>query len=599
MRWNERPRNIGPDNRQQQSRAPQIVRLQSVRSFRALVLLAAVAITPNTLVRAQQSDAEQTQSPADVIFFDGTILTGAHLLDGSGHPDDPSIPARVSAVAVANGRVLAVGSDSEVLRHKGSATQMVDLHGAFAMPGFNDAHTHLASAGRQRLTVDLDGTTSLAEMLGRIKVFAAAEPQASNPAAWIEGAGWDHTKWASKTLPTRSDLDRVTGAHPAMFYRTDGHIVVVNTAALAAAGITEATADPAGGKIDRDAAGKATGIVRESPAIALITPHIPPPDTDARRRALELAMADALQHGVTSVQDFSDWEDWLALESMEHTGKLKLRVSEWMDFNQPVAVLQQRRASHDANDPLLHLGMLKAFMDGSLGSRTAALAAPYSDEPANYGIPRYTQDKLNAMAAERAAAGFQLGFHAIGDEANHMALTAFGGAEQVGVAADEPRTPRNPDAAIVTSSNSGTAGSALAGRACPGAATRRLCSLSRAWCDRVHAAISPADRHGLGGCSPGTGAGQVLVCLAIDAGPWHPARVRDGLPGGIGESRFAGCMPRCTRQNEAGTKTYQPQERISLQEAIYAYTQGAAYAEFREGTERSAAAWFLCGYGRA
>ena len=169
------------------------------------------------------------------------------------------------------------------------------------------------------------------------------------------------------------------------------------------------------------------------PRALIVESHIPPPSFDTRRKALELSIHDALAHGVTSIQDFSTWDDWLVLEGLERENKLPLRVSEWIDFNLPVGVLQERRASHDPNDPLLHIGMLKGFMDGSLGSRTAAMNEPYTDDPSNSGIPRYEQDKLNQMATERAAAGFQLGFHAIGDRANDMALNAFAAAEQAGI----------------------------------------------------------------------------------------------------------------------------------------------------------------------
>ncbi len=177
---------------------------------------------------------------------------------------------------------------------------------------------------------------------------------------------------------------------------------------------------------------------------------IPPPSLAMRRKAIELSMQDALSHGVTSIQDFSDWDDWLAMEEMEDEGKLHLRIAEWIDFNLPVGVLDERRASHPADDPLLHLTMLKGFMDGSLGSRTAAMNAPYSDDPNNFGIARYDQEKLNQMAAARAADGFQLGFHAIGDLANDMALNAFAAAEQVGRPANVPALPKNADADVVT-----------------------------------------------------------------------------------------------------------------------------------------------------
>jgi len=150
------------------------------------------------------------------------------------------------------------------------------------------------------------------------------------------------------------------------------------------------------------------------------------------------------------VQDLSEWEDFLVLEDMERAGKLKLRVSEWLTFSMPIATLQQRRASHPADDPLLHLGMLKGFMDGSLGSRTAALEEPYADDPGNSGIPSYDEQRLNNLAVEAAAAGFQLGFHAIGDRANEIALNAFAAAEKTGIPANHPTPPDKPDTAIVT-----------------------------------------------------------------------------------------------------------------------------------------------------
>jgi len=363
---------------------------------------------------------------ADTIYYNGNILTGVGL-----HPvDDHSTPQRVQAIGITGDRIVLTGTSAEVLQCAAPKAQKIDLHSAFAMPGFNDAHTHIADAGLQRLSANLDGVTSLAEMQSRIAAYAKT---LDDPHTWILGGGWDHTKWPTKTLPTRQDLDAVTGSHPAFLYRVDGHIAIANTAALQAAGIDENTPDPPGGHIDRDADSHPTGIIREGPAVSLVEKQIPPPSTDVRRKALELSIQDALAHGVTSVQDFSTWDDWLVLESLERENKLPLRIAEWIDFNLPVAVLEQRRASHDFNDPILHLGMLKGFMDGSLGSRTAAMEAPYNDEPGNSGIPRFEQDNLNQMASERTIAGFQLGFHAIGDRANDMALNAFQAAQQAGI----------------------------------------------------------------------------------------------------------------------------------------------------------------------
>jgi predicted amidohydrolase YtcJ len=546
------------------------------------ILFALLAAGP--LVRAQDT------SP-NTIFIHGNILTGAHLVAGDASPT----PARVTAIAVTNSTIVAIGSDDQLFRMRGPHTQVIDLNGAFVMPGFNDAHTHMAAAGQQKLTVDLNGTTSLTDMLERIRAYTAS----AQPGQWILGSGWDQTKWAAQTLPSRLDLDKVTGDHPAVFYRTDGHIVVANTAALQAAHISTLTIDPPGSKIDRDANGVPTGIVREAPAIALIYNQVPPPGPEMRRKALDLAIADALAHGVTSVQDFSDWDDWLVLESMEHTGQLKLRFAEWIDFNQPLGVLQERRASHDPDDPLLHLTMLKGFMDGSLGSRTAALVEPYADDPNNSGIPRYEQTKLNQMASVRAAAGFQLGFHAIGDEANDMALNAFEAAEQVAVPAPQalqpaaaPAAKANPDGDIVTEGNLVGATPGKAGLVAPAALRFRIEHaqvLLPEDFERFHtlgviASMQPS--HLLTDMSWATarlGPDRAKYAYAWRSMLNHHVTLAFGTDYPVESiSPFRGLYSAITRQNEAGTMTFHPEQRLSIAEAIYAYTQASAFAEFRE-----------------
>ncbi len=511
----------------------------------------------------------QTSAP-DFLYVHGDILTGAHLRA----EDHSETPGRVSAIAVKNGRIVAIGADKDILTLKGPRTAVVDLQGAFAMPGFNDAHTHIASAGQQRLSVDLQGTTSLSEMKARIRAYVVK----ADAGQWILGGGWDHTAWPSKSLPTRQDLDSVTDGHPALLFRVDGHIAVANTAALYAANIHNDTPDPSGGKFDRDADGSATGIVRETPALSLVEAHIPKPSFATRRKALELSIADALAHGVTSVQDFSDWDDWLVLEEMEHSGKLHLRVYEWLDFNLPLTVLQQRRASHSPDDPLLHLGMLKAFMDGSLGSRTAALEAPYSDDAQNSGLPRYGQNKLNELATARAAAGFQLGFHAIGDRANDMALDAFQAAEQVGVPALKFKQQGSE--------------SESDDRSAP-----------REYRFRIEHAqvVSPAafDRFRDLGVIASMQPSHLLTDMLWAGDRLGPDRSRrayawrsflsHGVTLAFGTdypvesiSPFRGLYSAVTRMNEAGTQTFQPQEKLTVSEALYAYTQAPAFAEFRE-----------------
>jgi len=500
----------------------------------------------------------------DTLFIHGNILTGAHL-----KPSDASTtPARVTAIAVAHGTITAVGTDTEILKLKSTRTKVIDLQGAFAMPGFNDAHTHMGNAGRQQLAIDLTGVHSLAEMQQRIRTFATT----ASAGTWLLGGGWDHTFWPGAQLPTRADIDLVTAGHPAIFRRVDEHMAVANSAALAAAGISAATPDPPGAKIDRDGAGNPTGILRETAASNLVFAKVPPPTPQQREQALTVAMQDALAHGVTSVQDNSDWEDFLAWEALEHTGKLHLRVAEWLEFNKPLAVLNSRRASHPTDDPLLHITMLKGFMDGSLGSRTAALAEPYTDDRGNSGIPRYEQEALNAMTIERAAAGFQIGFHAIGDQANNMALNAFN-SEQVPkptACKDQP----DKDGVIV---NSSCAHSEHAQVLLP-ADFNRFAQLG------VIASMQPS---------------HLLTDMNWAAARLGPERVKYSyawrsmldhhIPLAFGTdypvesiNPFRGLYAATTRQNEAGTETYQPQERITLPEAIFAYTQAPAFAEFRE-----------------
>ena len=527
-----------------------------MRAYPALLVaaLAAASFSPaqapaakHTMPRQEKQAPVKLTSVPEIIFFNGVIYTGAGLAKDK--------PQTVQAMAIGGGKVLAVGANDEIKRLASPKTRLRDLNTAktrtFVFPGFNDAHTHLGEAGRTRLNVDLTGVQSLSAMLARVQTFTKNAPAGQ----WLTGGNWDHTLWAQKTLPTRQDLDKVTTGHPAFLDRIDGHIAVANSAALAAAGITGKTTPPQGGAIDLDANGEPTGILRES-AQDLVYKVIPPPSHDERRRGDELAIADALAHGVTSVQDFSDWQDFLVFEELEKEGKLHLRITEWLPFKDPLDELKKKRAHHDLNDPLLHTGFLKGFMDGSLGSRTAAMKAPYSDDPGNTGLPQYTQAQLNKMAVVRAQAGFQLGFHAIGDKAAAMALNAYA---QPGVA----RTARNriEHAQVVDPAD-----------------IQRFARLG------VIASMQPShlltdmnwakDRLG-----PRRAATSYAWKAFLDA----------GVPLAFGTdypvepiTPFRGLYAAVTRMNEAGTREYFPENKLTRGQALYAYTQGSAYAEFAE-----------------
>lgn len=522
---------------------------------------------------AAQQPAVPSSTTAEVIYFHGDILTGAKLTPMGG---DSS--ARVSAMAVRDGKVLAVGDDKAMLKLANPRTRLVELHGAFAMPGFNDAHTHIAGAGQQRLAVDLDNVPSLAAMLAKIKAYAAGLA----PGAWIQGGGWDHTKWESKTLPTRQELDAVTGDHPAYLERTDGHIAVVNTAALKAAGVTGTTVAPQGSSIDLDASGEPTGIIREDAARALITAKIPRPDAATRRKALQLSIDDALAHGVTSVQDFSDWDDFLVLEQMEREHALNLRVSEWLTFGDPIEVLKEHRAHHDLHDPLLHTGMLKGFMDGSLGSRTAAMEKPYSDDPGNSGLARYNAMDLRALTTERSQAGFQIGFHAIGDEANKMALDAFSWASLMRLMQIQKSLPRDP--AKIRANNEAANGSRFR---IEHAQVLLPADFHRFELFHVVASMQPSHLlTDMAWAGDRLGPERVKYAYAWKSFLDHHVVLAFGTDYPVESiSPFRGLYSAVTRLNEAGTQTFQPQEKLTIQQAMYAYTQAPAYAEFEETTK--------------
>src|SRR5262245_14077408 len=517
----------------------------------------------------QAADRESGEATADQIFINGLVYTGletqAFVNEARKRSKILIVPAshrilRVQAIAVRGDRIIAVASNAIVEKFKGKKTKVIDLERKFVMPGFNDAHLHLASGGFEKLNVSFAGVKSLDEMRARI----AERAKTASPGEWLQGRGWDHTLWRGQPLPTRQDLDAVTGDHPAIFGRVDGHIAVANSAALKQAGITRATADPVGGKIDHDQNGDPTGILRET-AMGAVYDRIPPPTPAQRRKAAELALADAAQWGVTSAQDNSEWQDFLVYEELEREGKLTLRISEWLPFDAPLDLLQQHRAHHAATDPMLHTGMLKGFMDGSLGSRTAALLAPYSDDPKNAGLLGYDQAKLNEMARERAEAGFQLGFHAIGDRGVEMALQAFADAENY--------------------------------------VNQRASGQSRQFRFRIEHAqvVTPpqiARFHELGVVSS-MQPNHLLTDMNWAESRIGPERgkssyawaqfVANDVPLAFGTdyavepiTPFRGIYAAVTRKNEAGNKEYFPEQKLSIDDALTAYTVGAAYAEFAE-----------------
>ena len=518
--------------------------------------LAAVVSLLCGMVMAQEPG--KTENPkADLIFLHGNIYTGVK------RSSQFAVIERVEALAVRGDRILATGSDQDIVKLKGPKTQVIDLQGHFVMPGFNDAHLHLSSGGFEKLTVNLVGVKSLTEFRERIK----KRVDAAESGEWITGGGWDETLWPVKTPPTRWDVDEVSGDHPVFLQRVDGHIAVANTKALQLASVTMASRDPAGGKIDRDESGSPNGILRES-AREAVTAVIPKPTHDKRKQAIEAALADAVQWGVTSVQDNSQWEDFQIYEELERAGQLPIRITEWLPFDASVEELQSMRDSHPLSDNMLHTGMLKGFMDGSLGSHTAALLEPYTDEPKNSGLPQYEPARLNEMAKERVDAGFQLGFHAIGDKGVQMALDAFAEAEKD--ARDKKvKAPNGSDDfrlriehAQVTTPQQVQKFKELkviASMQPNHLLTDMNWALARIGQQRAAHSYAWAEflNHG------------VTLAFGTDY-PVEPI------------TPFRGTYAAVTRESEDGKAKYFPEQKLTIDQAIAAYTTGSAFAEYAE-----------------
>jgi predicted amidohydrolase YtcJ len=527
-----------------------------------------------TSIAAQNSAPKPDEShpKADILFVHGNVYTGV--------PSNTPFASieRQEAVAVRGDRILVVGKTLDLQKFKGPQTEVIDLGGHFVMPGFNDAHLHLADAGQQKLEVDLQGVKSLDELRDRL----AAKVETAKGADWIVGGGWDETLWPVKALPNRWDLDEVSGGHPVFLERVDGHLAVANTRALQLASITLASRDPQGGHIDRNENGEPTGLLRDT-AQQAVRDVIPKPSHDKLKDGLEVALADLAEHGVTSAQDYSPgWENFQIYEELEKEGKLTARISEWLPFDEPVEQLQKERDSHPQSDLMLHTGMLKGFMDGSLGGHTAALLEPYTDEPNNSGLPRYDAEKLNAMTKERVLAGFQIGFHAIGDKGIQMALDAFAEAEKAAKEANVKAANGGDDYRLRIEHSQVTTPAQIA----------RYKQL------KVIASMQPS--HVLSDMR--WAEARLGPKRAANAYAWA-SFLNKGVTLAFGTdypvepvSPFRGLYAAVTRKSENGKQEFFPEQRITMDQAITAYTTGSAFAEFEEKEEGKLAPGMLADF---
>ncbi len=347
-----------------------------------------------------------SEAPATLAILNARVWTG--------NPRQPW----AEAVAARGERLIAVGSTAEVERHLGSGTRVIDAKGQLLVPGFNDAHVHFVDGGMRLASVQLRDAKTPAEFTARLKDFAASVPKGT----WILGGDWDHELWGGE-LPRREWIDAVTPDHPVWVNRLDGHMSLANSAALRAAGVTAATPEVAGGSIVRGPEGTPTGILKDN-AQQLVDRVVSPPSAEMSDRALESAMRYVAEQGVTSVQNMGTWEELAIFERAHAAGRLRTRIyaavplHTWERLRDTVA----RRGRGDA---WLRIGGLKGYVDGSLGSHTAAFLAPFTDAPQDKGLLVNTPEDLQAWTSGADKAGLHVMVHAIGDRAIRLQLDTF------------------------------------------------------------------------------------------------------------------------------------------------------------------------------
>ena len=423
------------------------------------------------------------------------------------------------------------------------------------------------------------------------------------------GRGWDHTLWGNR-LPTAKDLDEISPDNPVFVERVDGHIAVANSLAFKLAGVTRNSKAPEGGEIVFDKKGEPEGVLKET-AQGLVEKVIPQTTPAEVLKGLELALGEARKFGLTSVQGGADYSAIPIYKQLLESGKLTSRVAVWQDFETPLETLKKQRTDFAAlklDRTRLKLGILKGYMDGSLGSRTAAMLAPYSDDPKNSGIPRKPADEMTKMIVERDNAFFQMGLHAIGDKANRIALDGFEKSPKHYSFPGANPNDRNVRVESYVSSTKigvGQQNTTLEKGFDPSENKflRRTPSNTRRHRIEHSQVVAPSDFlrfRDLG--------------IIASMQPTHAITDKRWAPDRLGEYRTLGAYSWKTfkaygvhvafgtdspveplntyltlyaavsRQNEQGEPIggWQPQEKLSMEEAIFSYTYESAYAEFSE-----------------
>ena len=497
------------------------------------------------------------------------LFAGAGLLALSAPARADQLLDNVDGVTLdANGAIdhftaLVIGDDGRVTKvlHRGEkrprTTYLIDGKGQFAMPGLIDSHAHVMEVGFAAMTLDLSDTRSLAEALTKIAAYAKAHPDRT----WILGRGWNQELWAEHRYPTAADLDAIVPGQPVWLERVDGHAGWANSRALSMAGVTAATRDPAGGKIERLApGGKPAGVLIDN-AKALVTKAVPPPRPEDRDYAFAVAQDTFFSHGVTATTDMGTGiEDWQTYRRAGDTGRLRMRVMAYASGVDNMVLIGGTGPTPWLYDDRLRLNGVKLYADGALGSRGASLKLPYSDAAAK-GL-RVTSDTALKNKMSRAALDrFQVAVHAIGDEANASVLGAI---EDLAPTYGGDRRWRIEHAQIVDPVDIPRFGhfGIIASMQPVHQTSDRLMAEKRLGPGRLKGAYAWKSIQATG----------ARLAFGSDA----PVEIPDP---------FAGMAAAISRQGPDGEPSggWQPQERVTREEALAAYTVNGAYAGFAEG----------------
>jgi hypothetical protein len=473
----------------------------------------------------------------------------------------------VEAVAVRDGKIFAVGRTAELRPLAGAGTKLIDLGGSLVLPGFIDSHTHFLAGGFALKSIQLREAKSREDFAARI----AAKARELGPGRWILNGDWDHQQFNPVELPRKDWIDAVTPDNPVCVNRLDGHMILANSLALKLAGVTRTTPVPPGGEIEKDpATGEPTGILKDQ-AMDLVYAKIPDPSFEEKIEAAEASVRHAGENGVTSIHEMADASSFEVFQELARRGRLTTRIYAYIPITE-VETLARLKLKSPFGSPYLKLAGLKGFMDGSLGSATAYFFEPYTDDPTTSGLlngQMFPEGIMEKRILEADRAGLQLAIHAIGDRANSLLIDMV----EKAVAANGPR--------------------------------------DRRW--RVEHAqhLRPADvaRFGKLGL-----VASVQPYHLIDDGRWAekkigPERVKTSYPfeslrraGAVlafGSdwtvaplSPILGIYAAVTRRTLDGKNPggWVPDEKVSVEEAVRAYTVNGAWVEFAEGSKGSIAA---------